>query len=380
MQSATCNAPAIGLGQPTLLKAVILAVTASDDIPQSQGFALAAEGCIVETLQNAEDVIPQVIALKPDLILIDAASPGLDSADICRELKQEALTCAIPVLVVTDADAREERLRAIEAGANDLLTRPLEEEELLLRIRNAVQARRMSDRHQDCCDQFKKLEAMRENLTHMMVHDIRNLVQGVIANVQLLKIELQPDSPHSPRVEELYDSARKLLELSITVLDINRLEQGQLSIKKRPHAVVPIIHDAVKMLGGFKERCHIRTEFGSDALQIHCDTDLVRRVIFNLLDNAVKFTRRGGIVCVRADRFRDRVKVSVSDCGPGIPAKFHGRMFEKEVQAELRNTHNLPSTGLGLAFCKLVVDAHEGQIGVLSNAGEGSTFWFDLPG
>ena len=109
-----------------------------------------------------------------------------------------------------------------------------------------------------------------------------------------------------------------------------------------------------------------------------CDADLVRRVLENLISNAIKFTRSdGGRIVVGVDQNGRGAVLSVTDNGEGIPVEQHKRIFEKFGQTEAGSKRQ-NSTGIGLAFCRLAVEAHGGKIGVRSAPGEGSTFWFSL--
>jgi len=112
---------------------------------------------------------------------------------------------------------------------------------------------------------------------------------------------------------------------------------------------------------------------------VACDAALIVRVITNLVGNAVKFSSDTTRIQVVADVDDARVMVRVIDHGPGIPAQYHASVFEKFGQVELQRVHQKVSVGLGLAFCKLAVEAHGGQIGLESEPGKGSTFWFKLP-
>lgn len=119
-------------------------------------------------------------------------------------------------------------------------------------------------------------------------------------------------------------------------------------------------------------------ETSNEPVRLPCDAEIIRRVLANLLDNALKFTRRNGEVEVAVGRLNaSRVRVSVRDTGPGIPEAHRSRIFEKFSQVEASEARR--GTGLGLAFCKLAIEAHGGDIGVESEIGKGSTFWFTLP-
>ena len=110
-----------------------------------------------------------------------------------------------------------------------------------------------------------------------------------------------------------------------------------------------------------------------------CDPEVIGRIVANLLGNALKFTPASGEVRVSAVPSANEVKINVADTGPGIPAEYRERIFEKFGQVEGQKEGKKHSTGLGLTFCKLAAEAHGGKIGVDSEVGHGSTFWFTLP-
>ena len=117
----------------------------------------------------------------------------------------------------------------------------------------------------------------------------------------------------------------------------------------------------------------------SPPVMVDCDADLITRVIANLVGNAIKFTPEGSKVAISMERNGDGAKLCVADTGSGIPREYHEKIFEKFGQVEARQQRKMYSTGLGLTFCKLAVDAHGGKIGVESEVDRGSTFWFTLP-
>ena len=120
-------------------------------------------------------------------------------------------------------------------------------------------------------------------------------------------------------------------------------------------------------------------EVPADVRKVYCDSEVVRRIMGNLLANAVKFTPRGGTIRIAAKSVPGAFRIEVRDSGPGIPTEFHEKIFEKFGRVIGCQPAGVPSTGLGLTFCRLAVEAHGGDIGVESTVGDGSTFWFTLP-
>jgi signal transduction histidine kinase len=122
----------------------------------------------------------------------------------------------------------------------------------------------------------------------------------------------------------------------------------------------------------------LRCETPPEPLTVSCDGDVIRRILENLISNALKFTKPDGVILINIERTGAGVTVSVSDNGEGIPRDQHEYIFEKFGQTNSGRQHR-HSTGLGLAFCRLAVKAHQGKIGVDSDPEKGSTFWFTLP-
>ena len=226
---------------------------------------------------------------------------------------------------------------------------------------------------------LKTMECLRESLTQMMVHDMRNLLQGMQGTLEIMQVNPLLDEIQKKHVHTLYTTCFRAAEMNSTVLDLSRLEQGKLPLKKHRTDVVHLIIDAVQMLGGPKNGCAIDLPLGPRPRPSR-DPELIKRVIFNLVGNAVKFAPCvGGRVKVRTSLEGGAFRVMVQDNGPGIPGEYQHKIFEKFAMLEIRKDNKIPTTGLGLAFCKMVLDAHGGAIGVRSESGQGSTFWFELP-
>src|SRR5204863_283381 len=147
---------------------------------------LTMRGFAVETAEDGETALARTRERPPDVVLLDVMMPRMNGFDVCRRLKGDAATAAIPVLLVTSLDAREDRLAGIGAGANDFLTKPIDAADLLLRVRNAVLTKRLFDREAEQRRQLEALEAARDTLTHMIVHDIRSPLTGLHAYLGLL--------------------------------------------------------------------------------------------------------------------------------------------------------------------------------------------------
>ena len=167
-------------------------------------------------------------------------------------------------------------------------------------------------------------------------------------------------------------------DMITTLLDVGRLEAGEMPLRLQSHDVAQIAQQAANRFSPLLQNRTLRCDMPPEPVVILCDADVIRRVLENLISNAVKFTKSDGTIRVNVQRNAADVTISVSDDGQGIPPDEHKHIFEKFGQTDSGGQHR-HSTGLGLAFCRLAVEAHRGKIGVQSEPGKGSTFSFTLP-
>jgi signal transduction histidine kinase len=243
------------------------------------------------------------------------------------------------------------------------------------------------------------LAQMREDLTHTMVHDLRNPLTAIAGSLDLLRFfgdNLSDDQQDT--VELARSSTRKMLKLVNNILEVSQLETRSLPLERTPVSLTDLIAEILQVQSRLAADRDLRLEADvpPNLPLAWADAKLIERVLQNLLDNAIKFSPAGGLVRVTArlrdgDATRHRegqpagvpdLAISVSDSGPGIPLELHGQLFQKFVTGRREESE----TGLGLAFCKLAVEAHGGSIWIEpvpaalgSEPGPGATFTFTLP-
>ena len=227
----------------------------------------------------------------------------------------------------------------------------------------------------------RAVERLRDDMTHAMVHDLRNPLTGISASLGLLMSGVTGAvSPSQREILEIANrSARRMTELVNAILDVNRLESGRMPLQRKLVAINLLAMDVIQMETAVASERGIRTESDVPVSLpgVWADEALIRRVLQNLIGNAIKFTPPGGRVRVSArseDKPKRQVVLSVSDTGTGIPLEIQPRLFQKFAAGE-QEEHG---SGLGLAFCKLAVEAHEGRIWVESTSEHGTTIAFSL--
>ncbi len=229
------------------------------------------------------------------------------------------------------------------------------------------------------------LADFRDEITHMAVHDLRGPLTAVINGIDMtLKLGVSEYPDESERVLRLsLESAHSLMRLINSLLDIAKLESRRLPIHPQPVTAEELIADARKTLENSIEQAQIQIDVAldNDLPKLNVDQDLIRRVLVNLLDNAVRFTPSDGKVLIASQFKEHRLTIRIEDSGPGIPAEERDQIFEQYRQSKKNKPlRGSKGTGLGLTFCKLAVEAHGGRIWV-DNAKtlSGACFNISLP-
>lgn len=357
-----------------------------DDMPANlrlMAGILKVAGYEVETAASGTEALQRLGESAPDVVLLDIMMPELDGFEVCRRIKCDPANAHVPVVMVTALQETADRVNALEAGADDFLTKPVDEVEVVARVKSLVRIKRQRDALDQAYRDLQRTEALRDNLVTMLVHDLRTPLTGILAPLQMLASDDfgQLDAEQRELVEMCTQNSYGLLDLVNQLLDINRLESGALKPDRRWVDLKTIIDGAVRQVQPLllARSDTLTTELSPELSRVYADSDLLKRVLVNLLGNAIKFTPMESSIRVTATPLPEGVvSLAVSDNGPGIPVADQERVFEKFAQVEARREGHKLSTGLGLTFCRLAVETHDGRIWVDSTAGEGSTFAFTI--
>ncbi len=339
---------------------------------------LQLDGYEVLEAKDGASAVDSAARDRVDVILLDVQMPVMDGLQACRAIRAMADTAAVPVLLVTALTARNDRIEGISAGANDFITKPIDAADLRLRVRNAMRLRLLHRQAEVHIRRLQELEQLRDDLVHMLVHDLRSPLMGVHGTLDLILMRgnsLNDDD--ASLIGEAIALTKRIAGMVSDVLDVARFEAKKMPLRRERVDLGALCAETVRSIVHREVRVNLVTS--PEPLFAHADREIIYRVLANLLDNAVKFTPRDGSVSVSVDATEaGQVRISVRDTGRGIPSDATARVFEKFGQVSgARATRR--SSGLGLAFCKLAVEAHDGRISVDSIEGSGSTFWLTLP-
>lgn len=353
-----------------------------DDTPENlellESF-LHSQGYQVFAVPNGEMALRAASRHHPDLVLLDILMPGLNGYEVCAHLQSDPALREVPVIFLSALDAPGDKVRAFEAGAVDYLTKPLQMEEVRARVRTHLELSRRKRELQANYDRLLELERLRDSLTHLIVHDLRSPLTVIDLNLELLNDLTPPGDP--ARFNPLAAAqahVRRLAEMINQLLDVNRLEAGEMPIHRTPGDLARLVRTVLTSLVPLTGQRQVRLPAATPVPVLAAyDAELIARVLANLLLNAFRYTPERAEVAVSVQTEGDFVRLAITDRGPGIAPELQGRIFEKFGPVESRRRPT--GLGIGLAFCRLAIEAHGGRIGLTSPPGEGNTFWFTLP-
>ena len=331
--------------------------------------------CSVSAYQDPVRALEVAEQAPPDLMVIDLQMPEMDGIELCRRLKAASSTRLVPVLVVTALDSRERRLAALEGGADDFLSKPIDRVELLARVRSLLRLKRVLDQLQDA-------NLAKNEFLANMSHEMRQPLNSILGFTELLLTNPQAlaDQPRAHRyIDNVQTAGRHLLALITDVLDLAKIESRRLEltlIEVEVKELLTSLHEMMLPIARSKGvRLRVRAQ---PRLAVVADDMRLRQIVLNLVTNAVKFTPSGGLVSIGASSGAGWMEITVADTGVGIAAEDQGRVFEAFTQLDVA-TNREPGAGLGLAMVKQLTELHGGRVSLESELGRGTTVKVRLP-
>ncbi|MHB1050900.1 MAG: hybrid sensor histidine kinase/response regulator [Bacteroidota bacterium] len=313
----------------------------------------------------------------PDVIVLDIQMPDMDGFETLRRLRANHQTEKIPVVFLTAAKSDPQSIsEGILLGAEEYLTKPIEVDELMARIRSIYRVSMME----------RELERVKAQFTAMLVHDLRNpltVIKGSIEDiVQHHSKNASLDKDSLTVLSTISASTGGILNLVNDLLDLSKYQAGQMQLDKKLLTIHEIIEGSLNLIGLQYRRKGIELALNipDDLPKIKADQGKIEQVLNNLLSNALKFTGTGGKVTLQVAATDPKyLTVSITDTGVGIPYEELPILFDHFRQASSAKHSSEKGSGLGLAICKLIVQAHGGDITARSEVNSGTTIMFTLP-
>jgi two-component system, sensor histidine kinase and response regulator len=351
-----------------------------DDNAANRALAQATledEGYHVLLAASGEAGIAAFLADQPDCVLLDIQMPGMDGVTACRRIRELPGGADVPIVFLTaqrDVDTFD---RAQVAGGDDFLTKPFRPAELVLRIEAAMKLHQISIERNELIellrrqrDDVMRLQLQREQLIAFLVHDLKNPVHAIKLNSELIGRD-QAISPRSlAAAARITSDSESLLRMIMNLLDLSKADEGRLVPVREPIEIAALAAEIAGAMAARARSAEIEIITDVAPRTLHADPDLVRRVLENLIDNAIRHAPAETQVRISSAAHGAGVELRVADAGPGVPPALRERVFERFVQGDAGPRG---SRGLGLAFCKLAIEAHGGSIWI-EDANPGAIF------
>lgn len=228
----------------------------------------------------------------------------------------------------------------------------------------------------------KSLSNLKSGFVSSVSHELRTPLTSIMGALGILKsgIENPGSGDFKLMLEIAYNNADRLLLLINDILDIEKIESGKMKFNFAAIDINEVIELCIKQNKGLADKYQVNFNYTNSTLpKVTADKDRIIQVLNNLISNAAKFEPDGGTIEITSAANDDKVCVTITDHGIGIPNEFKGKIFEAFTQADISNTKNIAGTGLGLAISKTIVERHKGKINFESKQGEGTRFYFTLP-
>jgi signal transduction histidine kinase len=347
------------------------------------GGILRHEGYEIAEAASGEQALEVYAEFLPNLVLLDVMMPGIDGFATCRTLKKAYGDKCAPVIFVTAKSEADDVVMGFDAGGVDYLTKPFRPKEVVARIRTHLSNQQLVEQQKHLVDQLSKANAAKDRFLGMCAHDLRNPLSSIRGLAELMVEDaIGPLSAEQKEiVQTIHGASQSMLQLVNELLDVATIEAGHLKLAKEPTSIVEIVERSVHLSNIEAAKKNTRIELVKIDIEpvVDVDRNKIRQVVDNLISNAVKYSPRGSVITVHIHSNEMVAGFAVRDSGPGIPESERHKLFKDFGRLSAQPTGGEKSTGLGLAICRKIVEAHDGTISVENMSGRGCEFVVHLP-
>jgi two-component system, sensor histidine kinase and response regulator len=314
-----------------------------------------------------------------DLVLLDMMMPGLNGLDVLKMMRSDPETANIPVVVLSAMSRGKDVVTALQAGANDYVTKPFDIEVVRMRIHNQVRMKELMDERAATIEYLRDSVDVKDRFLRIATHDLKNPLN----NIRMAHYYLRTLVGQKPEAAEalgiISDTVDTMTQLIEDFLDTAAIQSGKPSLNPDIVPVESILWEVFSNFEAAARRKQITLLMGDVTGVVYADPTRLHQIISNLVSNAVKYSPEGRVVTVSAGMHNGHVRINVADEGPGIPEAERGNLFEPFGKLSTKPTGGESSSGLGLWIVRELVALHHGKLGVESPPDGGSVFWVELP-
>ncbi len=346
--------------------------------------ALASKGFTVETALDGADALEKIRRQHFDMLITDLLMPNMIGTELIQ--KSREILPDLIVIVITAHATLETAIEALKQGAYDYITKPFEPEFIIPVIERGLEKLRLRQKNAELEEITKKLqevEQIKSDLLDTITHEFSTPIAIIKAYIDMF-LDGHFDTSNPRHIESLRSIRSAVIRLERLVMNLLTLSMGKgknFELKKEKIFIQDIISNALSQLNDdiSKKNINVILNIEAHLPAIEADPTKLSIAALNLIDNAIKFNKTGGIIRISASQLKSKsIGVAISDTGIGIPEEKIEEIYSPFTQVDMSSTREHQGTGLGLAVAKTIIEAHGGKITLKSKLGKGSTFIFVL--
>ncbi|AEB08174.1 response regulator receiver sensor signal transduction histidine kinase [Desulfobacca acetoxidans DSM 11109] len=349
-----------------LMKKKILIADDNPDNVELLRKRLSAQGYQIAAAFDGEEALQAVLKENPDLLILDIMMPKLDGYEVLRRLKKQDEYRNLPVILLTAKKEIPDKLKGLDIGADDYITKPFNPQELLARVRSLMALREEQERRA----QDERLSAL-DQMVEGVAHEIRNPVTAIGGFARRLYERLPNGTQEKQYAEVIVNESKRLEQMVRQIVEATVISIPSLRKRDINEVIVEALAACQEKLN--ESQVTAKLELAEDLPPLIMDAGNMRRVIAHLISNAVNAMPSGGTLTIISARRNHYGQIQVSDTGVGIPSKILPHIFDPFF------TTKSSGPGLGLAMVHKIIKQHGGQISVETEPNKGTTFSILLP-
>ena len=359
----------------------ILVADADPAVREALWQFLQKKGHHLIEVSDGKDALNKIVRRNAQIALLDWELPIMNGIEVCRRLREKEDQPYVFVILLTSGIEQADLLESFEAGVDEYLEKPINLLELNARLKAGQRIINLERTLVKKQEELEETNQIKNKFIGIVAHDLRNPVISIRGFSELLlKSTAQLTDEQKEFLDIIHNTSRNMLAMINDLLDISRIESGQMEIVHKPGSLRELVLERIRLYEVQANQKHIRIHPNLTEIErLSFDSHRISQAIDNLISNAVKFSPTGTNVYVDLYQADSQAVFSVHDEGPGIPYEEQSLLFSEFHRLSIRPTAGETSTGLGLAITKRIMEAHGGAIEFESREGHGSVFSLLLP-
>lgn len=315
-----------------------------------------------------------------DLVLLDIMMPEMNGIEVLMQIRQQATSNALPVILISALNDNGDIVKGLEAGANDYITKPIDMDLVQARVRTQLRLKSVYDLEKTAVAKLEKADALKTKLLSIASHDLKSPLSNVkMAEVLLRNLMDSDDSTIVKILDTLKMTVDNMNNLIVEFLDMAQLQSHIIEVEIEPVSLRGIVDDVIDAQRLYMQEKDSQILDAFTDVVAYADRTRLAQVLNNLVSNALKYSPPNAEIQIRVIESENYVVIEVVDEGPGIPEREQHKLFTEFGKLSTRPTSNESSTGLGLWIARQMTELMNGEIGVYCPDTGGSVFWVELP-